>query len=51
MVGGTVEYGESSKETIIREVREELNAEIQEPKLKFVIENLFTIYILGSDRS
>lgn len=41
-VGGTVEYGENSKETIIREVKEELNAEIQEPKLKFVIENLFT---------
>ncbi|WP_438350634.1 NUDIX hydrolase [Paenibacillus sp. FA6] len=40
-VGGTVEYGENTKETVIREVREEINAEITAPKLIFVIENIF----------
>jgi len=41
-IGGTVEYGENSRETIIREVKEEINAEIQELKLRYVIENLFS---------
>ncbi|MFS0727647.1 NUDIX hydrolase [Paenibacillus sp. 1P07SE] len=41
-IGGTVEYGESSKLAVIREVKEEINAEITEPRLLFVIENLFT---------
>lgn len=41
-VGGTVEYGENSKETVIREVKEEINAEIEDPKLRFVVENIFT---------
>ncbi|WP_310139094.1 NUDIX domain-containing protein [Paenibacillus amylolyticus] len=40
-IGGTVEYGENSKDTIIREVKEEIDAEIKEPKLLFVIENIF----------
>lgn len=40
-VGGTVEYGENSKQTVIREVKEEIDAEIKEPKLIFVIENIF----------
>lgn len=41
-IGGTVEYGENSKDTVIREVKEELNAEIEEPKLLYVIENIFS---------
>ncbi|WP_036681183.1 NUDIX hydrolase [Paenibacillus tyrfis] len=40
-IGGTVEYGENSKQTVIREVMEEIGAEIEEPKLSFVIENIF----------
>ena len=40
-IGGTVEYGENSKDAVIREVREEINAEISDPKLIFVIENIF----------
>ncbi|WP_164848681.1 NUDIX hydrolase [Paenibacillus sp. DCT19] len=41
-IGGTVEYGENSKDTIIREVKEEIDAEIEEPKLLYVIENIFS---------
>ncbi|GIP39371.1 NUDIX hydrolase [Paenibacillus sp. J31TS4] len=40
-IGGTVEVGETSKEAVAREVREELGAAISEPRLLFVIENLF----------
>jgi len=40
-VGGTIEFGEDSKSTVIREVREEINAEISTPKLLAVIENIF----------
>jgi ADP-ribose pyrophosphatase YjhB (NUDIX family) len=32
-VGGTVEYGESSRLTVMREVKEEINAAITEPRL------------------
>ncbi|MCM3633610.1 NUDIX hydrolase [Paenibacillus camelliae] len=40
-VGGTIEYGEDSKSTVIREVREEISAEISEPILVSVIENIY----------
>lgn len=40
-VGGTVEYGENSKQTVIREVKEVIHADITEPKLLFIIENIF----------
>ncbi|GIP32782.1 NUDIX hydrolase [Paenibacillus sp. J2TS4] len=40
-IGGTVEFGENSKQTVIREVREEIYAEINEPELAFVIENIY----------
>lgn len=40
-IGGTVEYGESSKITVIREVKEEIDADISEPILIGVIENIF----------
>ncbi|MFS0870362.1 NUDIX hydrolase [Paenibacillus xylanilyticus] len=42
-VGGTVEIGENSRQTVIREVKEEINAEISEPKLLGVIENIFKV--------
>ncbi|NUU61252.1 NUDIX hydrolase [Paenibacillus agri] len=40
-IGGTIEFGEISKQALIREIREELNQEIEEPKLISVIENIF----------
>lgn len=40
-IGGTMEHGENSKQTVVREVKEEINAVIKEPKLLFVIENVF----------
>lgn len=41
-VGGRVEFGETSRQAIIREVREELGAEILDLELLGVLENLFT---------
>jgi len=45
-VGGTIEFGEDSRRTVIREVKEEINADISEPELITVIEN---IYNYGAD--
>ena len=42
--GGRVQSGESSIEAIHREMKEELNADIEAPKLKYVIENFFWRY-------
>lgn len=39
--GGTVELGESSRETLIREMKEELGANIKIKKYLGVIENIF----------
>jgi len=41
-VGGRVEFGETSRDAIIREVREELGTEITDLRLLGVRENLFT---------
>jgi len=41
-VGGRVEFGETSRDAIIREVREELGAEITDLRQLGVRENLFT---------
>ena len=42
-LGGGIEFGESSAETISREIREELNAEIDSGSLKYLgsLENIF----------
>jgi ADP-ribose pyrophosphatase YjhB (NUDIX family) len=40
-VGGSVEFGERSHETVVREVREELQTEIKLIAPPFVVENLF----------
>jgi ADP-ribose pyrophosphatase YjhB (NUDIX family) len=40
-LGGTIEFGERSEETVRRELREELGAEIDEPRLLAVFENIF----------
>jgi len=42
-LGGGVELGETSEQAIIREIREEINAEICELKLLGVLENLFEL--------
>ncbi len=41
-IGGRVEFGESSRQAIIRELREELDTEILDLELLGVLENLFT---------
>jgi ADP-ribose pyrophosphatase YjhB (NUDIX family) len=42
-LGGAVEFGETSEEALRREIREELGAEIANPRLLGVLENIFTI--------
>jgi ADP-ribose pyrophosphatase YjhB (NUDIX family) len=41
LLGGGIEFGESSNETLRREIKEELNATISNEKLLCVIENVF----------
>ncbi|MDQ1914335.1 NUDIX domain-containing protein [Paenibacillus sp. GD4] len=43
-VGGTIEYGEDSMSTVIREVKEEINQDIIDPKLLGIIENIYPCY-------
>jgi 8-oxo-dGTP pyrophosphatase MutT (NUDIX family) len=40
-LGGGIEYGESSQEAVIREIREELGVEIENVRLLGVLENIF----------
>ena len=40
--GGGIEFGESSQDALRREMREELGAEIDAPRLLGVLENIFT---------
>jgi 8-oxo-dGTP pyrophosphatase MutT (NUDIX family) len=41
-LGGTIEFGESSHRTIVREIREELGAEITNLRYLGTLENIFT---------
>ncbi|HDX9535848.1 TPA: NUDIX domain-containing protein [Bacillus thuringiensis] len=41
-IGGTIEYGERSIDTVKREVQEEIGATITDLKLLGIIENIFT---------
>jgi len=43
-LGGGIEFGESSKETICREIMEEINVEVDGDSLKYLgaVENIFT---------
>lgn len=41
-VGGGIEFGETSEQAMIREVREEIAQQIHSPKLLGVLENLFS---------
>lgn len=43
-IGGGIEYGETSAEALIREIREEIGAEIKDIKYLGTIENVFTFY-------
>ena len=42
-LGGGIEFGENSKETICRELMEEINVEVEKTSLKYlgVVENIF----------
>lgn len=41
-LGGGIEYGERGHETIVREMREELNAELADVRYLATVENIFT---------
>ncbi|MBI1729185.1 NUDIX domain-containing protein [Candidatus Acetothermia bacterium] len=41
-LGGGIHFGESSEAALHREIREEIGAEIEKPKLLGVLENLYT---------
>ena len=43
-LGGGIEFGESSEETVCRELREEINVEVDKSSLKYLgtLENIFT---------
>jgi 8-oxo-dGTP pyrophosphatase MutT (NUDIX family) len=43
-LGGGIEFGENSRETICRELMEEINVEVDEGSLKYLgaVENIFT---------
>jgi ADP-ribose pyrophosphatase YjhB (NUDIX family) len=43
LVGGGVEFGETARDAVIREVREELGATLVEPEQIGVLENLFEL--------
>jgi len=44
-IGGTMEPGESSLQTVIREVREEIGADLIDPQLLYIIENHYEVPI------
>lgn len=41
-LGGRIEFGEQSQETIVREIREELGAEVTSLRYLGTVENIFT---------
>lgn len=41
-LGGGIEYGENAEAAIAREIKEELNAEVENIRLLRVVENIFT---------
>ena len=42
-LGGAIEFGESSADAVVREIREELGVEIRDLLLLGVLENIFTL--------
>jgi ADP-ribose pyrophosphatase YjhB (NUDIX family) len=43
LIGGSVELGETHREAVVREVREELSATVEELTYVGVVENIFTV--------
>ena len=41
-LGGGIEFGETSRDALIREIREEINAQITDLRLLGTLENIFT---------
>lgn len=41
-LGGGIEYGEYSKDALVREIKEEINEEVKDLKYLATIENIFT---------
>jgi ADP-ribose pyrophosphatase YjhB (NUDIX family) len=41
-LGGGIEFGESSRDAMMREIREEIGAEVENLRLVGVLENIFT---------
>jgi 8-oxo-dGTP pyrophosphatase MutT (NUDIX family) len=41
-LGGGIEFGEYAQQALVRELREELNAEIKDAHYLFTLENIFT---------
>ena len=41
-LGGTIEFGEYSRDTVVRELREEIDAEVADLEYLDTIENIFT---------
>jgi 8-oxo-dGTP pyrophosphatase MutT (NUDIX family) len=41
-LGGTIEFGENSRTTIVREIREEIGADITNLRFLGILENIFT---------
>jgi ADP-ribose pyrophosphatase YjhB (NUDIX family) len=48
--GGTIEFGEHGRETVVREIREELDVEVVEVSYLGTVENIFTyLGVAGHD--
>jgi len=48
--GGTIEFGERGRETVVREIREELDVEIVDASYLGTVENIFTyLGVAGHD--
>jgi 8-oxo-dGTP pyrophosphatase MutT (NUDIX family) len=41
-LGGAIEFGENSAQTVCREIKEEIGAEMRSPRFMGVLENIFT---------
>ena len=42
-LGGGIDFGETSQDAIVREIREELGAELTDARLLGIVENIFEL--------